>query len=115
MSPGYLVLAAEQRVLGVTFDSGLDAVQRAIGCQSIEHGTTFCTEDQLIINGDETDQMPEHWFRVVGVPFPFYGNALLVGINPLDGETAEQPAMSIDELRRLISFGTRSNKCERPK
>jgi hypothetical protein len=107
MPTGYLVLASERRVLAVTFDNELDATRRTIGCQTIEHGTTFATEDQLIIDGDEHDQMPQHWFRVAGVSFPISGNALLVGVNQFDGDTAERPAMPIDEFRRLVTFADR--------
>jgi hypothetical protein len=36
-----------------------DAIQRVIGYQTIEHGTTFQTEDQLIIGGDELGGVPQ--------------------------------------------------------
>jgi hypothetical protein len=104
MPTGYLVLASERRVLVVRFDNELGAIQQTIGCQTFEHGTTLGTEDQLLVNGDELDHMPVYWFRVAGVPFPISGNALLVGVNQFDGDTAERPAMSIDEFRRLITF-----------
>jgi hypothetical protein len=103
MPSGYLVLASERRVLAVTFDNDLHAIQRTIGCQTIEHGTTFATEDQLIITGDEAEHMPKHWFNVAGVPFPLSGVALLIGVNQSDGDTADHPAMSIDEFRTLIT------------
>jgi hypothetical protein len=43
------------------------------------------------------------------VPLPFHGNALLVGIDPLTGDTASRPQMTIDEFQRLITFGTPSH------
>ena len=71
MKQAYLVLASERRVLNVELDDDLDAIQRVIGCQTIEHGTTFQTEDQLIIGGDELGGVPQDRFWVCGVPFPF--------------------------------------------
>jgi hypothetical protein len=43
------------------------------------------------------------------VPFALHGNALLVGIDPLTGDTACRPQMTIDEFRRLITFATLSH------
>ena len=53
MKHAYLVLASERRVFNVVLDDAPDAIHRAIGCRSVEHGTTFHTEDQLLIIGDE--------------------------------------------------------------
>ena len=53
MKQAYLLLASERRVLNVVLDDDPDAIQRAIGYQTIEHGSTFQTEDELIIGGDE--------------------------------------------------------------
>jgi hypothetical protein len=86
------------------FDNELGAIKQTIGCQTIGHGTTFHTEDQLLINVDEMDGRLAS--KVQGVPFPFRGNALLVGTNPLDGGTADYPVMSIYEFSRLITFVT---------
>ena len=58
MKQAYLLLASERRVLNVVLDDDLDAIQRALGYQTIEHGTTFQTEDQLIISGDESAVPP---------------------------------------------------------
>jgi hypothetical protein len=102
MKQAYLVLAPERRVLNVVLEDDLDAIQRAIGYQTIEHGTTFQTEDQLIIGG-----VPQDRFWAAGVPFSFHGNALLVGIDPLTGDTASRPQMTIDEFQRLITFDIR--------
>ena len=71
---------------------------------SIEHGTTLASEDQLIIDGDELDGVPDDRFWVAGVPFPFGGNAILVGIDPMSGDTADRPTMELEEFRRLVSF-----------
>ena len=98
MKQAYLLLASERRVLNVVLDDDLDAIQRAIGYQTIEHGTTFQTEDQLIIGGDELGGVPKDRFWAAGVPFAFHGNALLVGIDPLTGDTARSPA---DDDRRI--------------
>ena len=75
MKQGYLVLASERRVLNVVFNDELDAIQQVLGCTAIEHGTTFHTEDQLLITGDELNGAPIDRFWVAGVPFPFAGNA----------------------------------------
>ena len=83
------MLSREQRVLSTIFDHVPYGIGRAIDSKIVEHGTTFCTEDQLFVCGDEADQMAEHWFTAAGVPFPFCGNALLVGINPSDSQTAD--------------------------
>ena len=88
MKQAYLLLASERRVLDVVLEDDLDAIQRAIGYQTIEHGTTFQTEDQLIVSGDELGGVPQDRFWAAGVPFSFHGNALLVGIDPLTGDTA---------------------------
>ena len=58
MKQGYLILACERRVLNVVFNDDLDAIQQALGCTTIEHGTTFHTEDQLLISGDELNGAP---------------------------------------------------------
>jgi hypothetical protein len=104
MKQAYLLLASERRVLNVVLDDDPDAIQRAIGYRSIEHGTTFQTEDQLIIGGDELGGVPQDRFWAAGVPFAFHGNALLVGFDPLTGDTASRPQMTIDEFQRLITF-----------
>jgi hypothetical protein len=49
---GYLIFASERRVLNVVFNDHL-AIQQVLGCTAIEHGTTFHTENQLVIPGDE--------------------------------------------------------------
>jgi hypothetical protein len=100
----YLLLAFERRVLGVVLDDDPEAIQRAIGYQTIEHGTTFQTEDQLIIGADELGGVPQDRFWAAGVPFAFQGNALLVGVDLTTGDIADRPVMSIDEFERLITF-----------
>ena len=86
------------------FEDELDAIQQVLGCTAIEHGTTFHTEDQLLINGYELNGAPTDRFWVAGVPFPFAGNALLVGIDPATGDIADRAVMGIDEFRRLVTF-----------
>jgi hypothetical protein len=103
MPVGYLVLTSERRVLSVVFDG--DAIHQTIGSSTIAHGTTFHTEDELIINIGEIDDWMA--FKVQGVPFPFRGNPLLVGTNPDNGGTADYPRMSLYEFRRLITFVTK--------
>ena len=91
MATGYLVLASERRVLIVEFDSDdQHAIERTIGTATVEHGTTFWTEDQLIRGYDEQDGAPDDQFWVTGVPFPFCGNGLLVGTDPATGDIAER-------------------------
>jgi len=104
MPSGYHVLAFERRVLSVMFDD--DAIHRAIGCQTVAHGTTLHTEDQLLISGDEFADMPAHHFYARGVPFPFAGNALFADAEPIDGSIADRSLLSIDEFRSMISFAT---------
>ena len=104
MKQAYLLLAFERRVLNIVLDDDPDAIQRAIGYQTIEHGTTFQTEDQLIVSADEVDGAPSDQFWAAGVPFPFSGNAILVGVDLTTGDTADRPVMSIDEFGRLITF-----------
>ena len=69
MKQAYLLLASERRVLNVVLDDDLDAIQRALGYQTIEHGTTFQTEDQLFVGGDELGGVPQDRFWAAGVPF----------------------------------------------
>jgi hypothetical protein len=109
MKQGYLVLASERRVLNIMFGDELDAIQQVLGCTAIEHGTTLHTEDQILINGDELNGAPTDRFWVAGVPFPFAGNALLVGIDPATADIADRPKMTIDEFRRLVMFSGSSD------
>ena len=104
MKHAYLVLAAERRVLNLQLDDGLDVFPRILGCHTIEHGTTLSSEDHLIISGDEVDHKTDDRFWVCGVPFPFSGNAILVGVDLTTGDTDDRPVMSIDEFGRLIAF-----------
>jgi hypothetical protein len=104
MKQGYLLLAAERHVLNIMFGDKLDTIQQVLGCTAIEHATTFHSEDQLLINGDDLDRAEIDWFWVAGVPFPFAGNALLVGIDPATADIADRPVMGIDEFRRLVMF-----------
>jgi hypothetical protein len=90
MPSGYLVLASERRVLRITFDNEPHAIQQAIGCGTVAHGTTLASEDQLRINGDEVAGIPAHRYLACGMPFPFVGNGLLVGSDPIDGSIAHQ-------------------------
>jgi len=106
MPSGYLVLASERCVLSVMLND--DAIQQTIGRSTIEHDTTFVTEDQLLINGDELGDLVEFRFYVPGVPFPIIGYALLTGTNETDGSIADRPTMMIDEFRSMISFATRA-------
>ncbi len=112
MKQGYFVLVSERRVLNVGFNDALDAIQQVLGCTVIEHGTTFHTEDQLLFAGDELRGAPIDQFWVAGVPFPFSGDALLVGTDLKTGDTADRPVMGIDEFRRLLTF-SRSSDCRR--
>ena len=104
MPTGYLILASERRVLNVVLGDDTDAIRHIIGCRTIEHGTTFYTEDQLIVGYDEQDAASGDQFWMVGVPFPFYGSGLLVGTDPMSGDTADRPTMELDEFRRLVRF-----------
>jgi hypothetical protein len=104
MAIRYLVLASERRVLIVEFDSDdQHAIERTIGTATVEHGTTFWSEDQLRVDGGPSDGTAMY-YRVQGVPFPFGGNGLLVGTDLATGDTAERPMMRLDEFRRLLSF-----------
>jgi hypothetical protein len=112
MKLGYLVLASERRVLNINFSDELDAIQQVLGCVTIEHGTTFHTEDQVLITGDELNGASTDLFCVAGVPFPFVGNAVLVGTDPATGNIADRPVMGIDEFRRLVTFfGSSGRRC----
>jgi hypothetical protein len=104
MKQGYLLLASERRVIQVSFDDELDAIQQVLGCRAIEHGTTFHTEDRLLITGGELDHVASDMFWLAGVPFPFTGNGLLVGTDPTTGDIGDRPVMGIDEFRRLVMF-----------
>jgi hypothetical protein len=81
---------------------------------AIEHGTTLHTEDQIVISGDELTGAPIDKFWVAGVPFPFVGSGLLVGIDPSTGNTANQPVMAIDEFRRSVMFAASMKGRQRP-
>ena len=59
-------------MLKIVLDDDLEAIQRAIGYQTIEHGTTFQTEDQLFFGG-ELCGVPQDRFWAAGVPFAFQG------------------------------------------
>jgi hypothetical protein len=112
MMQGYLVLATERCVINIMFADELDAIQEVLGCTAIRHGTTLHTEDQLLITGDELDHTATDRFWVAGVPFPFAGNAALVGIDPDTGEIADRPVMGIDEFQRLVMFtGSPDSRC----
>jgi hypothetical protein len=108
MKQGYLVLASERRVLDIMFGDELDAIQQVLGCVTSEHGTTLHTEDQLLIGG-QLDHAAIDRCWVAGVPFPFGGNAVLVGIDPATGDIADRPVMGIDEFRRLVMFSRSSD------
>ena len=105
MEQAYLLLAFERRVLNVVLDDDPDAIQRAIGYQTVKHSTTFQTEDQLIVSADEFGGAPSDQFWVVGVPFPVQAamQSWSASIR-LTGDTADRPVMSIDEFGRLITF-----------
>ena len=105
MITAYLVMPSQRRIIPVAISSDID-VCAAIDCGDFEHGTTFATEDQLIVNGDELEALPEDQFWVAGVPFRFVGNAVLIGIRPADGDIADMPTMTIDEFRGLVTFAT---------
>jgi hypothetical protein len=107
MKLGYLILASERRIIATQVDCIAD-IRNAIGCRTIEGGTTFAYDDHLLVNGDQVDKIPEHWFWVQGVPFPFSDNALLIGVSPLDGSTLEHPVMTIEEFRSAITFAARA-------
>jgi hypothetical protein len=104
MKQGYLLLACGRRVFEVSFNDEPDAIQQVLGCVTIGHGTTFHSEDQLLITGDELDHTAINRFWVAGVPFAFAGNAVLVGTDPATGDIADRPVMGIDEFRRLVMF-----------
>jgi hypothetical protein len=74
MKIGYLVLASERRIIFTKVDDNVD-ICNAIGCREFCHGTTFITEDQLVVNGDRMHGMPEHWFRVERLSLEFSGIA----------------------------------------
>ena len=104
MKYGYLILVSERRLLDVLLGDDTDAIRHTIGCEIVEHGTTLASEDQLLIDGDEWHGAPDARFWVTGVPFPFTGNAILIGIDPQTGDTADRPTKELDEFRRLVSF-----------
>ena len=112
MKQGYLGTRVRAARAERCVKDDLNAIQQVLGCTAIEHGTTFHTEDQLLISGDELNGAPSDRFWVAGVPFPFSGNALLVGIDPATGDIADRPVMAIDEFRRLVMF-SRSSDCGR--
>src|SRR5271166_4372899 len=104
LTTAYLVLPAEQRVFCVVLDTEPHAIERMIGSVVIEHGTTLYSEDHLVVSGDDPNNHPSERFWVQGVPFPFARNALLIGIDPYTGDTADRPVVAIDEFRRMITF-----------
>jgi hypothetical protein len=105
MTQSYLVLACERRVIEVSSYDELCAIQQVLKCTTFAHSTTtFHTEDQLMITAGELDRAEIDWFWVAGVPFPFAGNAMLIGIDPVTGKVADRPVMGIGEFRRLVLF-----------
>ena len=70
-----------------------------------EHGTTFQTEDQLIISPDLAVSPRTgsgggpSWERAAG------------GYLPLSGDIASRPQRTIDEFQQLITFATPSHDC----
>lgn len=109
MAKGYLVLPCLRRVIIVQFDSDDHySIERTIGTATVAHGTTFYTEDQLVVGYDEQNGAPHDPFWVTGVPFGFFGTGLLVGADPATGEIAKRPVMSIHEFTRMISFAASS-------
>jgi hypothetical protein len=110
MRQGYLIVSSERRVLNVMLGDELDAIEHVLGCTAIEHGTTLHTEDQFLTAADELDRATSDLFHVVGVPFPFSGNGLLVGIDSATGDIADRPKMTIDEFQRSIVFPGRAGK-----
>ena len=69
MAIGYLVLASERRVIIVEFDrDDQHAMERTIGTATMEHGTTFWTEDQFLVDAEPSNDTTVH-YRVQGVPF----------------------------------------------
>jgi hypothetical protein len=105
----YLIVSSERRVLNVMLGDEPDAIHQALGCTAIEHGTTLQAEDQLLIAADELDRAASDLFHVAGVPFPFFGNGLLVGIDPTTGDIADRPKLAIDEFQRLVMFSRSSD------
>ena len=109
MKQAYLLLASERRVLNVVLDDDPDAIQRAIGTRLSNTAPRSKLRTSLLSAATNSAVSPRIRFWAAGVPFSFHGNALLVGIDPLTGDTASRPQMTIDEFQRLITFATPSH------
>ena len=59
---------------------------------------------KLLITGGKFNGAPVNRFWLAGGKIPYSGNGLLVGTNLMTGDTADHPAMAIDQFRDVLRW-----------
>ena len=65
-----------------------------------EKDSIMCDEEGLFTMNDDSK-----FFSVEGGHQPFIGNGLVVGVNPMDGESVD-PCITVEEVRSKVKFHT---------
>jgi hypothetical protein len=65
-----------------------------------EKDSIMCDEEGLFTMNDDSK-----FFTVKGGHQPFIGNGLVVGVNPMNGES-QDPCISVEEVRSYVKFHT---------
>ena len=79
-----------------------------IGCQTFEVAHNFHDKmDSVYVDEEGTFTMNHEskWFTIEGGHQPFIGNGLVVGLNPMNGESVDHH-ITVDDLRTRVKFHT---------
>jgi hypothetical protein len=78
-------------------------------CSMVQVGHYFNEKDSIMCDEEGLFTMNEDskFFTVKGGHQPFIGNGLVVGVNPMNGESVD-PCISVEEVRAYVKFHTMS-------
>ena len=102
-----LINVQDETVRQVEVDNIKD-MYKHIGCQTFEVAHNFHDQMDSIYVDEEglfTMDNDSKFFTVEGGHQPFIGNGLVVGVNPMSGDSVD-PCISVEEVRAKVKFHT---------
>jgi len=104
-----LINVTDETVRNVEIDNNnvLKDWYKKLGCQMVQVGHYFNEKDSIMVDEEGLFTMNDDskFFSVEGGHQPFIGNGLVVGVNPMTGESTDVH-ISCEEVRAKVKFHT---------
>jgi len=104
---GILINVHDETVRQVEIDDNdtLRSWYKHLICSTVQVGHYFNEKDSIMVDEEGLFTMNDDskFFTIEGGHQPFIGNGLVVGVNPMNGESID-PCISVDEVRVKVKF-----------